>query len=206
MQSEAARSAAAIRLLHVCVGQARPLTVGGRKLLSGIGKQAVTGPVAVGPLGLAGDEQADLSIHGGLSKAVYAYPVEHLAFWQAARREGGASLFDEPLPPGFVGENLTLAGLREAQVFIGDMLRFEGSDCVLRVTAPREPCGKFVAVMGLKDGARTMVREARCGFYLAVDAPGALQAGMSAQLQPARQRTYSIPDAIRAKWAKHRNG
>lgn len=196
----------AIALLHVCVGQSQPLAVAGRKLLSAIGKRAVDGPVAVGPLGLAGDEQADPSIHGGLAKAVYAYPSEHLAFWQAARREAGASLFDEPLPPGFVGENLTLAGLLEAQVFIGDTLRFDGSDCMLRVTAPREPCGKFVAVMGLGNAARTMVREARCGFYLAVDAPGTLQAGMTAQLQSARQRTYSIPDAIRAKWAKHRNG
>ena len=199
-------SDAEIRLLHVCVGQARPLMVGGRPLLSGIGKQAVPGPVAVAPLGLAGDEQADLSIHGGLSKAVYAYPSEHLPFWQAERRAGGVSLFDEPLPPGFMGENLTLSGLLEAQVFIGDTLRFDGSDCVLRVTAPREPCGKFVAVMGLKDAARTMVREARCGFYLAVDAPGDLQAGMAVQPVPAKQRTYAIPDAIRAKWAKHRNG
>lgn len=199
-------NAPAIRLLHVCVALAQPLNVGGRKVLSGIGKRAVAGPVAVGRLGLAGDEQADLSVHGGLHKAVYAYPSEHLPFWQDARRAGGASLFDEVLPPGFMGENLTLAGLLEAQVFIGDTLTFAGSDCVLRVTAPREPCGKFVAVMGLKDSARTMVREARCGFYLAVEVPGELQAGMAAQLLPAAQRTYSIPDAIRAKWAKHRNG
>ena len=111
------------------------------------------------------------------------------------------------LDPAKQDEMISRSGRRTVpQVFIGDTLRFEGSDCVLRVTAPREPCGKFVAVMGLKDGARTMVREARCGFYLAVDAPGALQSGMAVQLTAARQRTYSIPDAIRAKWAKHRNG
>ena len=87
-----------------------------------------------------------------------------------------------------------------------DEVRIDAGAVLLRVTAPREPCGKFVAVMGLKDSARTMVREARCGFYLAVEVPGELQAGMAAQLLPAAQRTYSIPDAIRAKWAKHRNG
>jgi MOSC domain-containing protein YiiM len=64
-------------------------------------------------MGLAGDEQADLSVHGGLDKAVYAYPQEHYAFWQAQRREQGVSLFDEGLPPGFVGENLSISGLLE---------------------------------------------------------------------------------------------
>ncbi|MBP7453364.1 MAG: MOSC domain-containing protein [Ottowia sp.] len=194
-----------VRILSVNVGAAARVSVGNRTVLSGIRKTPVPGPVAVRPLGLAGDEQADLSVHGGLHKAVYAYPSEHLPFWQAQRREGGASLFDEALPPGFMGENLTLAGLLEDAVFIGDTLTFDGSDCVLRVTAPREPCGKFVAVMGLPTAARTMVREARCGFYLAVEVPGAVQAGMAVQLHPGA-RSYSIPDAIRAKWAKHRNG
>ena len=137
----------ALRVRSVNVGVARPLMAGGRRVLSGIGKQAVVGPVAVGRLGLAGDEQADLSVHGGLDKAVYAYPAEHAAFWQARRQEHGVSLFHEVLPPGFWGENLSLEGLVESQVWVGDELHFP--DCVLRVTAPREPCYKFNAVMGL---------------------------------------------------------
>ena len=193
-------------VLQVCVGRARPLRLpGGRTLLSGIGKAPVTGPVAVSPLGLDGDEQADLSIHGGLAKAVYAYPVEHMAFWREQRRAHGVSLFDETLPPGFVGENLTLAGLLESEVWVGDTLHFDGSDCVLRVTVPREPCGKLAAVMGYAEAARQMVREARCGFYLAVEVPGELAAGMALTLLPG-QRALSIPDAIRARWARHRNG
>jgi hypothetical protein len=100
----------ALRVRSVNVGVARPLMAGGRRVLSGIGKQAVVGPVAVGRLGLAGDEQADLSVHGGLDKAVYAYPAEHAAFWQARRQEHGVSLFHEVLPPGFWGENLSLEG------------------------------------------------------------------------------------------------
>ncbi len=201
-----ATGAGAIVIQSVNVGAAAKLAVGnGRTVLSGIRKTPASGPVAVRALGLAGDEQADLSIHGGLSKAVYAYPAEHLAFWQAERRERGVSLFDEALPPGFMGENLTLHGLVETQVFIGDTLRFDGSACVLRVAAPREPCGKFVAVMGFAQAAQVMVRSARCGFYLAVDTPGELQAGMAVRVTPGA-RSYSIPDAIHAKWAKHRNG
>ncbi|MBW8464018.1 MAG: MOSC domain-containing protein [Acidovorax sp.] len=120
--------------------------MGERSILSAIGKTPVTGPVALGPLGLAGDEQADLSVHGGLAKAVYAYPAVHYAFWQAQRRERGVSLFDEALPPGFLGENLTIDGPLEGDVFVGDEWHFP--DCLLRVTAPREPCFKFAAVMG----------------------------------------------------------
>ena len=139
-------TAPAIVVRHVNVGTARRLKVGERSVLTAIGKTSVTGPVAVGPLGLAGDEQADLSVHGGLAKAVYAYPAAHYAFWQAQRRERGVSLFDEALPPGFMGENLTIDGPLEHEVFVGDEWHFP--DCVLRVAAPREPCFKFNAVMG----------------------------------------------------------
>ena len=190
------------RLNHVCVGSARPLAASGRTVLSAIGKRVVDGAVEVGALGLAGDEQVDLSVHGGLHKAVYAYPVAHMAFWRAERRARGLDLFDEALPPGFVGENLGLEGVLESQVWVGDTLHFP--DCVLRVTAPREPCFKFNAVMGFAEAARLMVREVRCGFYLAVEQPGRLAAGQSFTLRPG-PRGLSITEAIHAKWAKHRN-
>ena len=191
------------RVLSVNVGAACPLRVGERSVLSGICKVPVVGPVWARALNLDGDEQADLSVHGGLQKAVYAYPVEHLAFWRHERQARGASLFDEELPPGFMGENLTLAGLLEQELWVGDRLRFEGSEVLLRVTAPREPCGKFIVVMGFAEAARVMVRSARCGFYLAVETPGPLAAGMRLHVEPGA-RALSIPDAIRAKWAKHR--
>ena len=76
---------ATLQLLHINLGTVRPLRVGERKIMSAIGKKSVAGPVQVGPLGLAGDEQADLSVHGGLDKAVYAFPSEHWAYWQAQR-------------------------------------------------------------------------------------------------------------------------
>ena len=85
-------------LLSVNVSAARPLLAGGRRVASAIGKRAAAGEVAVRPLGLDGDEQADLSLHGGLSKAVYAYPSEHYPFWGTVRAQAGVSLWDEPLP------------------------------------------------------------------------------------------------------------
>ena len=119
------------RIVSVQTGVVRPLMVGERRVLSAIGKTPVGGAVAVGPLGLAGDEQADPAYHGGLDKAVYAYPVEHLPTWQRLRRERGVSMFDEPLPFGFVGENLSVEGLRESEVWIGD--EWVIGDLVLRV-------------------------------------------------------------------------
>ncbi|WP_295951522.1 MOSC domain-containing protein [Rhodoferax sp.] len=174
-----------MHLGSVNIGTARPLMAGGRRVLSGIGKHAVAAPVAVGRLGLAGDEQADLSVHGGLNKAVYAYPAAHYAFWRAQRQAQGVSLFDEDLPPGFVGENLTLHGLLEAEVWVGDTLHFP--DCSLRVTEPRQPCFKFNAVMGYAGAARDMLRSGTCGFYLAVVQPGSIAAGQAFTLEPGRR-------------------
>jgi len=195
-----APDAASLRLLSVNVGTARPLMVGGRRVLSAIGKQPVAGPVAVARLGLSGDEQADLSVHGGLDKAVYAYPAEHLSYWQARRREQGVSLWDELLPPGYVGENLTLEGLLESQVWVGDELHFPG--CVLRVTAPREPCYKFNAAMGFNTAVKAMALSGFCGFYLAVDVAGTLQAGESFELVPG-PRHMGIAERFQTKVFKH---
>ena len=94
-----------------------------RQVLTAIGKQPVSGPVAVRSLGLAGDEQADLSVHGGLSKSVYAYPQEHYAFWQVVRAQARVAGWDDSLAPGAMGENLGLRGLLEGDMWIGDYLR-----------------------------------------------------------------------------------
>ena len=190
-----------MRVISVNTGGVRPLRAGGRDVLSGIGKRAVSGPVAVAQLGLAGDEQADLSVHGGLEKAVYAYPIEHMPRWQQLRRDSGVDLFDEPLPPGFMGENLTLQGLLETEVWVGDELHFPG--CVLRVTAPREPCFKFNAVMGTAQAGRLMAEHGCCGFYLAVVQPGHLAAGDAFRVQRGTQG-LRISEAFAASRAKHR--
>jgi MOSC domain-containing protein YiiM len=187
-------------LLAIQTGQVRPLMVGGRKLVSAIGKTTVSGPIEVSVLGLAGDEQADLSVHGGLSKAVYALPSAHLLWWQAQRQVRGATLFEEALTPGYLGENLSLQGVLEQDLFVGDRLDF--GDVVLRVTQPREPCGKFNAVMGYAQAAKDMVQSGRCGFYLAVEQTGRLQAGASFQIIPG-QRSVSVAQALQQKAWKH---
>lgn len=152
------------------------------------------------PLGLMGDEQADLSVHGGLEKAVYAYPAEHYAFWKNARFEAGVSPLDDSLPCGGLGENLTLHGLMEADVCVGDVLKF--ANCALKVTLPREPCYKFNAAMGFARASKLMAQSGFCGFYLSVVTPGTLRAGETFELVPGR-RSVSIPQLFAAKMSKH---
>lgn len=166
-------------MLSVQVGAVRPLAVGDERVMSGIRKHAVTGRVAVRALGLAGDEQADLSVHGGLAKAVYAYPLEHYDFWRASQRALG---LPAELPHGSLGENLTVTGVLEESLYVGDTLHFP--DCVLRVTQPRQPCYKFNAVMGDPKAGAKMLQSRLSGFYLAVDVPGSLAAGESFEVRP----------------------
>ena len=188
------------QVLSIQTGRVRPLQVGDRKYMSAIGKTARLGPVEVGVLGLQGDEQADLTVHGGLSKAIYALPSEHLPWWQEKRQQRGASLFDDALTPGWLGENLSLRGVRETALFVGDCLKFES--VVLRVTQAREPCGKFNAVMGYAQAGKDMVQSGRSGFYLAVDVPGVLQAGADFVVLPG-PRSVSVAQALQHKAWKH---
>lgn len=189
-----------MRVVSVNTGRVQPLGIQGRRILSAIGKRPVSGPVRLGPLGLEGDEQADPTVHGGLAKALYMYPSEHLAWWQQQRRLEGGSLFDEALPHGFVGENLSIEGLLEHEVWIGDELHLPG--CVLRVTAPREPCFKFDAVMGLRGAGRRMMEQLCCGWYLAVVQSGSVQAGQGFRLV-AGSRGLRVSEAFQAKRFKH---
>lgn len=188
------------QLLSIQTARARRVMIQGRSVLTAIHKQPVLGAVAVQPLGLAGDEQADLSVHGGLDKAVYAYPSEHYPLWQAARQAAGLTGIDDALPWGSMGENLTLSGLLEHDVWVGDVWRF--ANCALRVTQPREPCYKFNAAMGFNTAAKTMAQQGCCGFYLAVQEPGSLQAGELFEVIPGK-RGLSIAQSFKAKMFKH---
>lgn len=187
------------RVLSVNVAAASEVVIAGRAVITAIGKRAVEGRVAVRPLGLAGDEQADLSVHGGLSKAVYAYPSEHYPFWRTVRAQARVSPWDAPLPGGFMGENLTLVGLLESQAWVGDVLRFD--DCELAVSEPRYPCFKFNAVMGFNQAAKLMAQSGWCGMYLAVRVPGTLSAGESFTLVPG-PREVGIAELFKAKMSR----
>lgn len=119
-------------------------------------------------LNLDGDRQADLSVHGGVSKAVYGYPVEHYEFW---RRE----LPEMELPYGMFGENFTTEGLREDELNVGD--RFRVGEAELMVTEPRLPCYKLGIKFGRTDIIRKFLQSRRTGFYFAVVSEGKVEAG-----------------------------
>jgi MOSC domain-containing protein YiiM len=184
------------RVLSVNVARVSAVSIDGRSVMTAIGKRAVEGPQQVRPLGIAGDEQADLRVHGGPGKAIYAYPSEHYAFWQTVRAQAGVTSWEEPLPPGSLGENLTLAGVVETDVFVGDVLRFPG--CALAVSQPRLPCFKFNAAMGFKHAAKLMTESAWCGWYLAVREPGTIAAGDAFEIIPG-PRAVSIWELFRAR-------
>lgn len=190
------------KLLSVNVGRAEPRLIGGRQVLTGIAKRPSHGPVEVRLLGLVGDEQADLSAHGGLSKAVYAYPVEHYPFWQTIRAQARAADWGAPLGPGALGENLTISGLDETKAWIGDVLRFP--DCELAVSEPRMPCFKLNSALGFAQAMPMMLKSGWCGFYLSVRAPGTLAADEPFDLI-AGPREVGIAELFRAR-AGRRHG
>lgn len=185
-----------MKVLQVSTGRARATNINGRKVRTAFAKTAVDGRVGVGPLGLDGDEQADKRVHGGVAKAVYAYPSEHLAFWQTVRAQARVTLWDEPAGAGLMGENLLLQGVLEAELWVGDRLLLP--DCVLAVTEPRTPCFKFTAAMGFAQAARMMVQSGLCGSYLAVIEPGSVQVGDSFTLQPG-PRQVSIRELFKSR-------
>lgn len=192
------------QLLSVNVARPTPMLIDGRQILTGIRKRSVSTqasptPVDVKPLGLTGDDQADLTVHGGLSKAVYAYPHEHYAFWQTVRAQAQAQAWNEPMAHGMLGENLTITGLLEADAYVGDVLTF--ANCKLAISEPRRPCYKFEAVMGFKHAVKMMAQSGYCGFYLAVIEPGTIAAGESFEVTPGA-REVSIADLFRAKMRK----
>ncbi|MDH4059478.1 MAG: MOSC domain-containing protein [Aquincola sp.] len=184
-----------MHLVSVNVGQVRRIEIDGRSVTTAIVKRAVTGSVRVRPPGLEGDEQADPSVHGGLAKALYAYPVEHYPFWRTVRAQAGAAAWDAPLAYGGLGENLTVSGLTEDRAYIGDRLRF--ANCTLAVSEPRHPCFKFNAAMGFAQAGQMMAQSTWCGFYLAVIEAGTIEAGEAFVLH-AGPREVRIDELFRA--------
>jgi len=156
------------RLLSIQLGKIQPL--GPEGVPSGFIKHTVAGAVAVGRLGLAGDEQADRSVHGGPDKAVYGYSAAHYAAWIDDYPEHRAAFV-----AGGVGENLTLAGISEADLCVGDVHRI--GSATLQLCQPRQPCFKFALRFGDNRLPKAMVRNGRAGWYYRVIEPGTIRAG-----------------------------
>ena len=178
-----------MRVISVNVGLPREVESRGRVVRTSIWKDPVSGPVRVGPLNLDGDGQSDLTVHGGHNKAVYVYPSEHYAFW---RRE-----LDRPdLTWGAFGENLTIEGLLEDVVRIGDRVQVGSAE--FEVTQPRMPCYK----LGIRFDDDLMVRRfaasGRSGFYLSVVKEGTLTPGEAIVFEPRADHDVTIADVAAA--------
>jgi MOSC domain-containing protein YiiM len=174
-------------LVSVNVGLPRDVEWEGKRIRTSIWKDPVEGRVRVGKLNLEGDQQSDLRVHGGVDKAIYAYPSEHYAYW---RRE----LPEMELLWGAFGENLTTQGLREADVHIGDRLRIGSAE--LLVTQPRMPCFKLGIRFGRADIVKRFLASARTGFYLAVLAEGEIAAGDPIDWQSEREHGVTVSDIV----------
>jgi MOSC domain-containing protein YiiM len=174
-----------MRLLSVNVGRPRLVEWRGETIATGIFKQAVAGPIAVTRTNLAGDGQADLRVHGGVDKAVYAYPSEHYPFWSAELERPG-------LAWGMFGENLTVEGLDEATVRIGD--RYAIGTAEFEVSQPRLPCFKLGIRFERADMEKRFLRSGRLGFYLRVRREGVIEAGQPIRRQGGDADAPTIAD------------
>ena len=156
--------------------------------MTGIFKEPVDGRVMLRSLNLDGDRQADLSVHGGVSQAVYGYPAEHYEFW---KRE----LPDMNLPYGMFGENFTTKGLVEDNVNVGD--RFRVGEAEIMATEPRMPCYKLGIKFGRPDIIKKFFESRRTGFYFAVLKEGQVKAGDSIELLSRDENGITIADITR---------
>jgi len=177
-----------MKILSVNVGLPREVTWQGKAVTTGIFKEPVSGPVMMRKLNLDGDGQADLTVHGGVSKAIYAYPSEHYDYWQA-------ELPGVDLPWGMFGENFTTEGLLEETAYIGDKFRI--SETEVMVTEPRMPCYKLGIKFGRADIIKRFLASRRTGFYFAVVRGGMVGAGDAVELIGREQQEISVADITR---------
>src|SRR4030095_14819760 len=178
-----------MKVTKICVGQPQIVRTSEEGFVTtAIFKQPVEGRVRVGELNLEGDAHADLTLEGGWSKAVYAYPGEHYDFWrnELPEMELGDSQF---------GENLTTEGLVETEVFIGDRLRIGTAEFI--VTEPRMPCYKLGIRFGRKDILRRFLQSRRSGFYLAVTKTGELETDDKIEILARDENKVSVTDIVR---------
>ena len=178
-----------MRLLSISSGKVAPLfgnhhpdykSVASAIVKTPVSDLQTSTPIEITKLGVRGDEQADLSVHGGLEKAIYVYPAEHYAFWNTLLTRETKQVVD--LQYGAFGENFTIEGLLETEVFVGDVLRI--GELEFSVVKLREPCFKFNARMKYKGAAKAMLQSGFSGWYLRVNQTGQLAAGAAIIVSP----------------------
>ena len=176
-----------MKIVAISVGRPREVQWRGRSVQTSIFKTPVPQRVHVTSDNIEGDQQSDLSVHGGLQKAVYAYPAEHYDFW---RRE----LPDAKLPWGAFGENFTTQGLLEDDVWIGDRYRVGTAELV--VTQPRMPCYKLAIRFGQTEMVKRFLESRRSGFYLAVEREGDVGTGDAIERLARSEPRLTVADVV----------
>lgn len=183
-----------MHLLSISAGKVLPLFGNHhpdyKSVASAIHKQSISNlqnpmSIEINTLGVKGDEQADLSVHGGIEKAIYVYPAEHYAFWNGLLTRETKK--PTSLQHGAIGENFTIEGLLETEVFVGDKLLI--GDLEFAVVKLREPCFKFNAAVGYKGASKAMLQSGFSGWYLRVLKTGVLTAGAQIKLIPGPRET-----------------
>ncbi|XGV98348.1 MAG: MOSC domain-containing protein [Leptolyngbya sp. BL-A-14] len=174
-----------MELISVNVGLPREVVWKGKPVTTGIFKEPVSTRVMLRSLNLDGDGQADLTVHGGLEKAVYVYPLEHYDYWRS-------ELPDTELTMGSFGENFTVTGFKEEELNIGD--RFQIGDVKLMVTQPRMPCYKLGIRFGRPDMVKRFLASRRTGFYFSVLQEGEVGAGDTLELVSRDSNNITVAD------------
>jgi len=174
-----------MKIVSINVGLPRDIKQRGKTIKTSIFKSPVIGRVRVNRLNVAGDQQSDLSVHGGVDKAVYVYPSEHYAAWCS-------ELPDVEFPWGAFGENFTTAGLLEDTVHIGDRLRIGTAE--FTVTQPRMPCFKLALRFDRPDMVKRFLRSGRSGFYLSVAHEGEVAADEAITLIGSAAESMTVAD------------
>jgi MOSC domain-containing protein YiiM len=177
-----------MKILSVNVGLPRKVTWQGKVVTTGIFKEPINAPVVMRTLNLEGDQQADLTVHGGVNKAVYAYPSEHYGYWRT-------ELPGVDLRWGMFGENFTTEGLLEEATYIGD--RFRIGETEVMVTEPRMPCYKLGIKFGRPDIIKRFLASRRTGFYFAVVREGMVGTSDAIKLIGQEQQDISVADITR---------
>ena len=169
-------------------GALRSVSYAGRWVTTGFFKTALHGVAYAHRLGLKGDAQADLSVHGGPDKAVYFYPREHYAIWERLLGTG-------PLPPGSFGENITSEGLLEGDLNIGDILQI--GTATLQVRQPRSPCYKLQIRFGRSDMTALFFQQAKPGWYASVIQEGTFATANEILLHYRAPESVTVADVWR---------
>jgi MOSC domain-containing protein YiiM len=177
-----------MKIISLNVGLPRMVRDRDREVITGIFKSPVQGPVMLRRLNLDGDRQADLEVHGGRDKAVYAYPSEHYDYWRQEFAE-------MELPWGMFGENFTTEGLFEGSSFIGDHFRI--GDALVAVTQPRMPCFKLAIRFGRDDIVKRFLASGRSGIYFSVLEQGLVDAGDKIERVREDENRVSVADINR---------